>query len=596
MERLTMTHDRPLSEALKRCRRPLVWIAGFSLLINILMLTSSLYMMQVFDRVLASGSLSTLVFLTLAAGGALALMSALDYLRSRVLSGLGEWLERRLGAATLERSIDTVLAGGTERADALRDLEALRGFFSGGVTFLFDTPWVPVYIAVIYLLHPILGHLAVASAVVLLALAIANNALTVRPLAAAGTAGRHAMRTADAALRNAEAVEAMDLMPGIIRRWERSHNEALDNQAQVARTGALLLNVTKFLRQMVQVGILALGAWLVVRHELTGGAMIAGSIILSRALQPVEQAIGSWKQVSNARASRRRLLDFFNRPRRRPSGLPLPAPKGYLTVENLVFRPPGGDRPLLAGVSFDARPGEAVAVIGASAAGKSTLARLLVGLHSPSAGSVRLDGAEIFGWRRDDIGRHIGYLPQDVELFSGTVADNIARLRDPDPEAVVAAAQLADCHDMILRLPEGYDTEIGDGGAMLSGGQRQRIGLARALYGNPRLVVLDEPNASLDVEGDEALNRAIATLKHNGATVVMIGHRPSTLAQTERILVLAQGRLQLFGPRAAVIDHLKRQQVQAVQPAAARRSQDSGSQTTSDSTGRHQAGHLETAS
>ncbi|WP_158043684.1 type I secretion system permease/ATPase [Skermanella pratensis] len=570
-----MTHDAPLAGppagaltgALARCHRPLLWIAGFSLLINILMLTSSLYMMQVFDRVLASGSLATLGFLTVAAGGALALMCGLDHVRSRVLAGLGEWLERRLGAAALERSIDGALAGRNERADALRDLEALRGFFSGGVTFLFDAPWVPVYIAVIYLLHPVLGHLAVASAAALLILALANDGLTAGPLAAAGAAGRRAMRTAEAALRNAEAVEAMDLMPGIVRRWDRDHGEALAGQSAAARTGALLLNVTKFLRQMVQVGILALGAWLVVRHELTGGAMIAGSIILSRALQPVEQAIGGWKQVSNARAARRRLGEFFARPRRRPCGLPLPAPRGHLSVDDLVFRPPGGDRPVLSGVSFDARPGEAVAVIGASAAGKSTLARLLVGLHPATAGSVRLDGAEIFAWRRDDIGRHVGYLPQDVELFAGTVADNIARLRTPDPEAVVAAARLADCHDMILRLPKGYDTEIGDGGAMLSGGQRQRIGLARALYGDPKLVVLDEPNASLDVEGDEALTRAIATLKGNGATVIVIGHRPSTLAQTERILVLADGRLQLFGPRAAVIDHLKRRQVQAVQPA-----------------------------
>jgi len=544
----------------------LLWIAAFSLVINILMLTSSLYMMQVFDRVLASGSIGTLMFLTLAAAGALGLMASLDFVRSRILSRLGEWINRRLGPVTLERSLESVLAGKNDRSDALRDLETLRGFFSGGITFLFDAPWVPVYIAVIYLLHPILGHTAVAAAVILFSLALANSALTGKPLAAAGNASRRAMRTADAALRNAEAVEAMDLMPGITRRWERDQSDMLENQALVARVGAMLLDITKFLRQMVQIAILALGAWLVVKHELTGGAMIAGSIILSRALQPVEQAISGWKQVSNARAARKRLQEFLNRPQRRPSGLTLPAPTGHLVVDNLVFKHPNSQKPILKGVSFDARPGEAVAVIGPSAAGKSTLARLLVGLHPPISGTVRLDGAEIFNWRRDDIGRFLGYLPQDVELFSGTVAENIARLREPDASAVVAAAQLADCHDMILRLPAGYDTEIGDGGTMLSGGQRQRIGLARALYGNPKLVILDEPNASLDIEGDDALNQAIAAMKEKGATVVVIGHRPSTLSQVERILVLRDGRVGMFGPRSEVIESLKRQRVQPINP------------------------------
>jgi PrtD family type I secretion system ABC transporter len=566
-----MQYDRLLTEALARCRRPLIWIAAFSLVINILMLTTSIYMMQVFDRVLASGSLGTLLFLTLAAAGALALMSALDYVRARILSRIGEWVERRLGAAALERSLEGALAGRNDHSDALRDLETLRGFFSAGVTFLFDAPWVPVYIAVIYLLHPVLGHTAVAASVILFALALANNALIAKPLGAANAAGRRAMRTADAALRNAEAVEAMDLMPGIVRRWKRDHAGMLENQSMVARNSALLLDMTKFLRQMVQISILGLGAWLVVRHELTGGAMIAGSIILSRALQPVEQAISGWKQVSNARAAKRRLTEFFRRPQRRPSGLPLPAPKGRLVVDNVVFKMPNNQKSILKGVSFDAHPGEAVAVIGPSAAGKSTLARLLVGLHPPISGTVRLDGAEIFGWRRDDLGAHLGYLPQDVELFAGTVAENIARLREPDPTAVVAAAQLADCHDMILQLAKGYDTEIGEGGAMLSGGQRQRIGLARALYGNPKLVILDEPNASLDIEGDDALNQAIATMKRNGTTVVVIGHRPSTLSQVERILVLREGRVAMFGPRSEVIDRLKRQRMQPIpaQPAPA---------------------------
>jgi PrtD family type I secretion system ABC transporter len=559
-----MSNDRPLAAALGRCRQPLLWIAAFSLLINILMLTSSLYMMQVFDRVLASGSLATLAFLTLAASVALALMSALDFIRSRVLGQLGEWLERRLAAPALERSLDGVLAGRGDRMDALRDLEGLRGFFGGGVTFLFDAPWVPVYLAVIYLLHPVLGHMAVGAAVVLFALALLNSHVTAKPLSAAGMAGRRAMRTAESALRNAEAVEAMDLMPGLIQRWEADHESQLGHQAAVAVRSAVLVNITKFLRQMVQIAILGLGAWLVVRHEITGGTMIAGSILLGRALQPVELAVGGWKQVSNARAARQRLEEFFNRPQRRPAGLPLPAPKGHLTVENLIFRLPEGQKPILSGVSFEVLPGEALAVIGHSAAGKSTLARMLVGLHPPTAGTVRLDGAEIFSWRRDDIGRHLGYLPQDVELFAGTIADNIARLRTPDAEAVVKAARLADCHEMILRLPNGYDTEIGEGGAMLSSGQRQRIGLARALYGTPKLVVLDEPNSALDVEGDEALNRAIATIKEAGTTVVIVGHRPSTLAQADRILMLKEGRLHMFGSRADVIERLTRHQVQAV--------------------------------
>src|SRR4051812_12298997 len=552
-----MSGDQLLTVALSRCRRPLYWIAGFSLVINILMLTSSLYMMQVYDRVIASGSIATLLFLTLAAAGALGLMSRLDFLRARILSGVGEWVNRRLGPVTLERSLENVLAGRNDRSDALRDLETLRSFFSGGINFLFDAPWVPIYISVIYLLHPILGHTAVAAAVVLFMLALANSSLTAKPLAAAGNASRRAMRTADAALRNAEAVEAMNLMPGIIRRWEKDQSVMLENQGSVARTGAMLLDLTKFIRQMVQISILALGAWLVVKHELTGGSMIAGSIILSRALQPVEQAISGWKQVSNARAARKRLKEFFSRPERRPAGLSLPAPTGRLIVDNLVFKHANGVKPILKGISFDARPGEAVAVIGPSAAGKSTLARMLVGLHPSTAGTVRLDGAEIFTWRRDEIGGYLGYLPQDVELFAGTVADNIARLRQPDSAAVVAAAQLADCHDMILRLPSGYDTEIGEGGAMLSGGQRQRIGLARALYGSPKLVILDEPNASLDIEGDDALNQAIAAMKEKGTTVIVIGHRPSTLSQVERILVLRDGRVAMFGPRTDVIETLK---------------------------------------
>ncbi|MBK4723431.1 type I secretion system permease/ATPase [Azospirillum sp. YIM DDC1] len=553
-----------LAGVFARCRPPLLWVAGFSLLINLLMLTSSLYMMQVYDRVLSSGSLPTLLFLSLIAAGALALLSALDYVRSRALSILGDWLERGLGPPMLERMVDGALTGQGQRAEILRDLGTVRGVLGNGMTFLFDAPWVPVYLALIYALHPVLGHVSVVSALLLFALALINDRATRASLGEASKAGIRAMATAEAAMRNAEAVDAMHLLPGLTRRWERDHSHALDLQENAHRRGAALLNTTKYLRQMVQVAMLGVGAWLVVRHEMGAGSMMAASLVVGRALAPVEQAIGGWRQIGAGRDALRRLSAFFERPMRRPAGLPLPAPTGLLSVQSVAFRVGGQGRPVLSNVSFEARPGEALAIIGPSAAGKSTLARLLVGLHPPLGGVVRLDGADLFQWRRDDVGRHIGYLPQDVELFAGTVAENIARLGHSDPQAVVEAARLADCHAMILRLPQGYDTEVGDGGTFLSGGQRQRIALARALYGDPRLVVLDEPNASLDAEGEHALNRAIAALKERGACVIVIGHRPSTLTQVDRIVALRNGRVEASGPRAEVLEALKRRSLQPV--------------------------------
>lgn len=547
-----------------RCWAPVLWVTGFSLLTNLLVLGSSLYMMQVYDRVIPSGSVATLLFLSLITVAALGVMAAFDYLRMRILSRIGDWIERAFSPPLLERMTGYALAGQERRAEALRDLGTIHGVLGNGVVFLFDAPWVPVYVALIYLLHPVLGHLAVASAFLLFALALLNDRVTGRGVREAAAAGSRAMTTAESVLRNAEAVEAMDMLPGLTRRWRRDHRRALDAQERVQAHGALLLALSRFVRQAVQVVMLGAGAWLVVRHEMSGGAMMASSIIVGRALAPVEQAIGGWRQISAGREAFRRLAAFFARPPRRPAGLPLPAPAGHLTVHGVSFRIGAQDRPVLHNIGFEALPGEAVAIIGPSAAGKSTLARLLVGLAPPLAGAVRLDGADLFQWRRDDVGRHIGYLPQDVGLFAGTVAENIARMGTPDPEAVVAAARLADCHAMILRLPKGYDTDTGDGGVFLSGGQRQRIALARALYGDPRLVVLDEPNASLDAEGEQALNRAIAALKARGACVVVVGHRPGTLAEVDRILALRDGRVDVFGPRAEVLEALKRRTLHSV--------------------------------
>lgn len=566
-----MTHAVSLDAALARCRPALGSVAGYSLVINLLTLTSSLYMMQVFDRVLASRSVETLGYLTLIAVGALLLMGALDYLRTRILGALGDWIERRIGPVLLERIVDDALAGRNQQSEMIRDVAALRGALGGGALFLLDVPWVPIYLAAVYLLHPLLGHVAFAAAALLFILALANDWATRRPQREAGEAARSALAVAGAAARNAGTVEAMNLLPGLTQRWWDRQSHALDLQDLAQRRSAILLNLTKCFRQIVQVVILAVGAWLVLAETLSGGAMIAASIVMGRALGPIEQAIGGWKQVRAAHDSLQRLRVAFDRPRRRSAGLSLPAPAGRLEARDLFFRPPGRTEPVLRGVSFALRPGEAAAIVGPAAAGKSTLARLLVGLHAPTAGSVRLDDADAHLWRRDEFGRHVGYLPQDVDLFEGTVAENIARMATPDAEAVAAAAALAGCHSMILHLPHGYDTEIGPGGSLLSGGQRQRVALARALYGRPRLVVLDEPNANLDSEGEQALNAAVAAMKSLGSCVILIGHRPSTLAQVDRVIALRDGRIDAQGPRAEVMEMFRRRAPQSVGEGASTR-------------------------
>lgn len=545
--------------ALQAMLRPLAFVCVISLVVNLLMLTTSLYLMQVFDRVLASGSYPTLLYLTLLAAGALLVLAVLDVIRNRILARLATWVEARLAPEALARSVDEVLDRRRERGDALRDLGTVRSFLgSSGALTLLDVPWVPVYLAVIYVLHPLLGHVALAGAVLLFGLAVANDRLTHQALKDANEAGRQARSTGQAALRNAEVIDAMGLNTGVIRRWARDSEASLAHHAIAADRAAAVVGSARFARLLVQVALLAAGALLVLDHVITGGAMIAGSVIMSRALAPVEQAIGAWKQAVQAIEAKRRLAAFFARPERRPAAMRLPAPRGELSVENVFYAFVPGQPPVLKGLSFQVPPGEALAILGHSAAGKSTLARLLVGLDRPHSGAVRLDGAEIFGQASAELGPHLGFLPQDVELFSGSVAENIARLETPDPERVVAAAEMAHCHDMILHMARGYETELGEGGVRLSGGQRQRVALARALYGSPKLVVLDEPNANLDAMGERALNEAITALKACGTTVVVIGHRPATLAAVDRILILADGRIQHIGTRQQIMEALSR--------------------------------------
>ena len=537
-----------------------LYAALFSLAINLLLLAPPLYMLQVFDRVLSSRSEETLLVLTLAALIALAVMALLDVLRGRLLVAASVVLDRRLGPQVLEGLLaQAARLGGGAYTGAMRDVNVLRGFLGGGgLLALFDAPWLPLFVLVIFLFHPLLGAVAAAGAVLMLLLAFLNERLTRKALEAAQARARYAGRFIDAGVRNAEVAAALGMLPALTQRWGILNDAALRAQAAVAGVGGTFSGLTKFARQLIQLAMLAAGAFLVVAQDLSAGVMIAGTIILGRALAPVETLVAGWRSLAEARAAWQRLRNLLESQPPAPAATELPAPQGRLDVEHVVFRLPGGERPILRGISFGLRPGEALGVVGPSASGKSTLLRLAVGVWKPAAGTVRLDGADVAAWPRERLGPYLGYLPQDVELFGGTVAENIARLAEPDAAEVVRAAERAQVHELILRLPRGYDTEIGEGGEALSPGQRQRIALARALYGQPRVVALDEPNANLDAEGEMALLRALQALKEQGITVLIVAHRPSLLRGVDRLLVLREGSVDLLGPRAEVMARLTR--------------------------------------
>ena len=547
--------DNALKQAFGDVRTAFVSIGAFSFFINLLMLTGPLYMLQVYDRVLTSGSQHTLIMLTAVAVGMILTSALLELVRSRILVRAGSRLDRRLNdrlfAGLLRLRLRQKDAG---ESQPLRDLETLRGFLTGpGLISFFDAPWTPLFLAVIFLLHPLLGLVALAGAVVLFVLAVVSELATRGPLREASRDSAAAHGFTENTLRNAEVIEAMGMLPGLQRRWLARHQAALAAQAKASDRGGLLTAGAKFVRPVLQVAILGTGAYLALLQEITPGVMIAASIIMGRALAPVEGAIGNWRGFILARGANGRLHRFLEKDEAPQAGMPLPRPKGRIAVERLVAAPPGLERPVLKGISFALDAGDSLGIIGPSAAGKSTLARLLIGVWPAANGQVRLDGADVGDWNHLELGPHLGYLPQDVELFDGTVAENIARFGEPKPEQVVQAAQRAGVHEMVLHLAEGYDTMIGPGGAALSGGQRQRLGLARALYGDPAFVVLDEPNSNLDGEGEEALRRAVRELKKAGTTVVVIAHRPSVLAGMDKILVLRDGLIEHFGPRDEVL-------------------------------------------
>ena len=549
---------RSLNEAIRRCRAGFGTAFAFSLALNLLMLVAPLYTLQVFDRVLTSRSTETLVYLTLLAIFAFVIYWGLDIARGRVMVNVGIWLERFSGSSALRASLATALDNKTASTGVLRDLSQVRSFLIGPAVFpVLDAPWTPIFLATIFLLHPFLGWVALCGAIVLLCLGLANDLLTRNLLVLAGQFGSSAQDDVQAAVRNADVIHAMGMIPNVISRWAHASNQSLDRQTRAAKTSGVISASSKSIRMVLQIGIMGLGAWLVLQNELTAGGMIAGSILTARALAPVEQATSLWRSAMVAKASYWRLKQSLGTEQQPVQQVAMRAPEGHLRVEALSFAYPGQKEPVLQNINFELRAGQGLGLIGPTASGKSTLARILVGNLKPRLGHARLDGVDLSSWGSDDRGQYIGYVPQDIELFNGNILENIARLAAPDRELAYSAATIAGVHDDILRLPQGYDTRIGVGGMSLSGGQRQKIGLARAVYGDPKLIVLDEPNTNLDLTGESALVQALEKLRERGSTVVIIVHRPSLLRNVDNILFLRDGSVHMMGPRDNVIEAIR---------------------------------------
>ncbi|RUW63879.1 type I secretion system permease/ATPase [Mesorhizobium sp. M7A.F.Ca.US.008.03.1.1] len=545
--------SRIVKDALRVCRRYFVVAAAFSLAINLLYLASPLYMLQIYDRVVTSGSETTLVMLTLVLLAAFLSLAGLDLVRASILTRASARLDRLLSAKVLAASVETP-SPGSSQSQPIRDFDTFRQVITGsGIHALFDLPWSPIYIGIIFLLHPWLGFFALGCSLLLIAMAVLNEHLVRSPLKQANDLATTNYNFTEMSLRNAEVVRAMGMIDGLIRRWGRDRNLALRRQAEASDRAALMSGLIRFLRLTMQSLILGLGAYLVIERQITGGTMFAASLLLGRGLQPVEQIVGLWRSLILGRAALARVEKLVDGGARSERSFNLPKPTGKISVEQVSFAIASQQKVLLRDVSFRLEAGETLGIVGPSGAGKSTLARHLAGVMQPSRGTVRLDGADLSQWGHDALGDHIGYLPQDIELFSDTVAANIGRFKTNVDQEVIEAARLAGVHEMIIRLPQGYETQIGEGGAVLSGGYRQRIALARAVFGTPNLIILDEPSSNLDADGDRALSDCAIELKRRGSTVIIVSHRPSTLANVDKILLLRDGAVEAFGMRNEIV-------------------------------------------
>lgn len=545
------TQPFPVRQAFKACRSAFIGAGAISLVINVLMLSGPIFMLLVYDRVLSSRSLPTLAALAALVGALYIFFAILDGLRARILLRIGQSLDNRLTLPAFGATLDRALVTSTKdspRLDPLDDLERVRRFFAGsGPVALFDLPWMPIYLGLVFALHPTLGLVAICGALVMIALVGANEAGARAPqeTLAASEAERHAlMQNAQA---NAEAVAAMGMRPALQSLWTAAQEHYLQVQRRAGDRASLHNTLIKAFRLALQSAVLGIGAWLAVNQEISAGVMIATSIITARALAPVEQAVANWRGFVAARQGLARLALALDQSSSMPPAVALPSPREKLEIGKLVVGPPGAGKPILRGIGFSLKAGDGLAVIGPSGSGKSTLARALTNIWPANSGDIRLDGAELRQWSVQDMGRAVGYLPQDVQLFAGSVADNIARFQsDATSDEIIAAAKLAQAHDLITALDDGYDTQIGSAGARLSGGQRQRIALARAFFRKPFLIVLDEPNAHLDADGEAALVRAIAAMRQAGSILIVVAHRPSVITALNHVLVLAEGRQVAF--------------------------------------------------
>ena len=561
----------PLKLALEKCKAAFKITFVFALVINLLMLVTPLYSLQVLDRVIGSGNLNTLLLLSLIIAFVYFIHMLMQIARSFTLIKVGEWLDNTLSPIIFGHSISaSATKVNPASSQMLRDFQTLKTFLtSTGINTLFDAPWSIVYIIVLFFIHPYIGFITIAGAVIIVSLAFFNAVATNRTLGEATEFSVKGMGQADIANRNAEVVEAMGMIKNVKKNWAKFNEASLAKQSIASYRNGILSNISGFVRNLMQMAVTGTGAYIVVKtsqQDMTTGGMIASSIIVGRALAPFGNAIGMWKSISGAMKAYKTINESFDRHHERDQAMPIPHVEGHLAIENVYYTPPippGMPQPpmpnyILKGLSFALQPGEILAIIGPSAAGKSTLAKLIVGVWEASSGSVRLDGGDVFTWNRENFGEHVGYLPQGIELFSGTIKQNIARMQENvDPELVIETAKMCGAHEMILKLPEGYDADIGQGGANLSGGQRQRIALARAFYGKPKLVVLDEPNANLDEAGEEALANALKEARKKNISVIVISHRPSVLSAVDKVMVIQDGAVASFGTRKEIEGRIK---------------------------------------